>query len=110
VLKRDVTTEDVEGLTYVNSGGNHAKVTPGRVLTYQVRRDGVVVVKFLGYFWRDRWSAWNGSVSRVRWAARKPGGKWFVDERRRDALSRMENWCPVHRRDRGICKCEKEAT
>jgi hypothetical protein len=109
-MKRDATRTDVEGLFYVNSGGARVPVSVGRVESLEERADGVVVVKFYGYFTRNRYDAWDGYVYRVRWAARKPGGKWFVDERRRDALSRMENWCPVHRRDRGICECEKEAT
>ena len=91
MYKRDVTAADVEGLQYRNSAGNYAKVTEDHVSSYQVRRDGVIIVKFYGYFWRERHSAWNGSVYRVRWAVKKPGvDRWFVDETRRGALEYMK--------------------
>ena len=106
--KRYVKEIDIEGLTYINSAGYRVSVSPSGVESYRVRKDGVVIVKFYGYFWRERYSAWNGSVYRVRWGVKKPGGKWFVDERRKDALSQMENWSETHKRDRSLCKCEKE--
>jgi len=102
-----VTAEEVKGLTCANSAGIRIGVQPDRVWSYEVRRDGVVVVKFSWRFTRNRHDAWDGYVSRFMWAARRPGSDhWSVDDTRRDAVAGMEGWCEEHRRPRHMCKCE----
>ena len=112
MYKRDLTAEDIEGLTYAKRAGvGRIKVRAEDVGSYEVRRYGVVIVNCYGYFTRNQHDAWDGYVWRPLWGVKKSGGeKWFIDYLRKDALYQMENWCEKHRRGRGLCKCEKEAT
>lgn len=81
--KGQLTSEGLAKLRCRNSAGNCVAVTVDHVRSYEVLRDGVVVVGF------HRDSDWNGSA--VRWAARRSSvDRWFVDETRRGALEYMK--------------------